>query len=57
MVGELDVDELVPEDGSDCGVVVDHGAGRLLRVHLYERLHKGKANTDILRVAHARRQQ
>ena len=39
VVGELDVDRVVSEDGGDGGVVGHHGLSRLLRAHLDEGLH------------------
>lgn len=34
VVGELDVDVMVPDEGHHCGVITHHVLSRFLRVHL-----------------------
>lgn len=38
VVGELDVEGLLPDDGHHCGVITHHVLSRFLRVHLQEGL-------------------
>lgn len=47
VVGELDVDRLLPDDGHHCGVITHHVLSRFLRVHLQEGLtgHTGQCTS------------